>query len=190
MGNAKWWVCESCVSLNDLPANKCYKCREPKPAAPKLIDDEYSEVSGRQQRVGVTVDLSQVGDLTRPDPIEQAEPGGIMEAFDKVDDPYADLDGRRPTPPTPRYDPYAGDLEQQRVAPATPRPMRDPIRRGIDAIGGRQWADAYGTPPSTIPPPARPPQGAQGAPPPPPPPGTQSRPAMPPPRPREERGER
>jgi hypothetical protein len=185
MGNARWWVCESCVSLNDLPANKCYKCRDPKPAAPKLIDDEYSEVSGRQQRVGITVDLSQVGDLTRPDPAEQAEPGGIMEAFDKVEDPYADLDARQPPSPTPRYDPYAG-VGPPQATPAAPRPMRDPIRRGIEAIGGRQWADSY-EPPQAIPPQDRP---SQGTPPPAPPPGTQGRPVMPPPPPREERGER
>jgi len=40
MGKAKWWVCDSCKSLNDLPANKCYKCRAEKPANPTLMDDQ------------------------------------------------------------------------------------------------------------------------------------------------------
>ena len=149
MGKAKWWICDGCKSLNDVPANKCYKCRDPKPADPTLIDDEYSEVGGGQNRVGVTVDLAQVGHLTRPDPIEKAEPGGIMEAFDKVDDPYADLDARQAATPTPRYDPYAGDFERSQATQATtatPAPMREPTKRGIDAIGGRQWADEASAP--------------------------------------------
>ena len=149
MGKAKWWICDGCKSLNDVPANKCYKCRDPKPADPTLIDDEYSEVGGGQKRVGVTVDLSQVGDLTRPDPVEKAQPGGIMEAFDKVDDPYADLDARRAATPTPRYDPYAGDFEQPQATQATeatPPQMREPTKRGIDAIGGRQWVDEPSAP--------------------------------------------
>jgi hypothetical protein len=80
MGKAKWWVCDDCHSLNDLPANKCYNCRAGKPANPREIDDHYDEVV-TNQRVGITVDLSQVGDLSRPDPLETQSGGGIIEAF-------------------------------------------------------------------------------------------------------------
>ena len=190
MGTAKWWVCDSCTSLNDLPANKCYKCRVPKSADPTLIDDAYSQVGGGQ-RVGVTVDLSKVGDLTRPDPIETAEGGGIMEAFDSDADIYADIDG---TPATPRYDPYASG--PQPAAPPRPerRPLREPVKRGIDAIGGRHWTEepagpAEGAeeptgaaPPATgatVPPPA-PPAGAVPRPGVTEPPGTAPPPPVPP----------
>ena len=64
MGKARWWVCDDCTSLNDLPANKCYNCRVPKPGDPKLIDDNYSQVGGGQKRVGITVDLAKIGALT------------------------------------------------------------------------------------------------------------------------------
>ena len=101
MGKAKWWVCDDCKSLNDLPANKCYNCREPKPSDPRLFDDQYSQVGGGQQRVGITVDLDKVGDLTRPDPVETAAGGGIVEAFDQKDDIYGDVE--RQSTPTPRY---------------------------------------------------------------------------------------
>ena len=139
MGKAKWWVCDSCKSLNDLPASKCYKCRETKPGNPTLIDDQYSEVRGSQQRVGITVDLSKVGDLTRPDPLETADGGGIMEAFEETSDPYADLDGGQSS--TPRYDPYSGGYESgPAAARPTPRPLREPTKRSIDAIGGRPWS--------------------------------------------------
>lgn len=137
MGKAKWWVCEDCTSLNDLPANKCYKCRVSKPRDPKLFDDQYSHVGGGDQRVGITVDLANVGDLTRPDPVESAEGGSIMEAFDKTDDPYADIDQ---ADPTPRYDPYSGGPETPSQQ-AEPRPLREPTKRGIDALGGRGWAE-------------------------------------------------
>lgn len=153
MGKAKWWVCEGCVSLNDVPANKCYKCHQPKPSDPKLIDDQYSEVGG-EKRVGITVNLDKVGDLTRPDPTETAAGGAIMEAFDKTQDPSADVDPQQPTS-TPRYDPYAGTIEQpEQLAaartPAPPKPLREPTKRGIDALGSRMWAegsDVYADPP-------------------------------------------
>ena len=190
MGKAKWWVCDSCKSLNDLPANKCYKCRTAQPKDPTLIDDQYSKVGGGERRVGITVDLSQVGELTRPDPVETAQGGGVMEAFEKVDDPYADLDrmphaGRQPpaTPPpgAPRYDPYAGGYETEVEQPG-PKPLREPVRRGIDALGGLQWA-FDDDPPATAeaaaaPAPSAPPltPEPQSAPPPGPPPEQQSAP--------------
>ena len=75
MGKPKWWVCGGCKSLNDMPAAKCFNCRAAKPADPTLIDDHYSEVGSGARRVGVTVDLATVGDLTRPDPLETAKGG-------------------------------------------------------------------------------------------------------------------
>ena len=135
MGTAKWWVCDACKSLNDLPANKCYNCRGDKPDAPTLIDDQYSKVGGGENRVGVSVDMSKVGDLTRPDPIETAAGGALMEAFEKVDDPYADLDRKQQAGQAqsgaPRYDPYAGGYETPARPPEpqpTVRPMREPTR--------------------------------------------------------------
>ena len=205
MGTAKWWVCDSCKSLNDLPANKCYKCREPQPANPTLFDDQYGEVGGDQKRVGITVDLDQVGDLTQRDPIETAEGGGFVEAFEKTDDPYADLDSGQPA--TPRYDPYSGGYESAEASTqSTTTPIREPVKRGIDAVGGRHWntgldapdapdpvaqaapPPAQPPPPAAVPPPPAavppPPPGIVPPPPPgvvPPPPGVAPRPPMPPP---------
>ncbi len=142
MGKAKWWVCDGCKSLNDLPANKCYKCRERKPGNPTLIDDQYSQVGGGPERVGVTVDLSQVADLTRPDPIETQTGGAIMDAFNHDDDQPLRMDRTPDGPP----DPEAGQ--------PTPRPLRDPIPRGISAVGGRDWTEDM--PPLPAPEPAAP----------------------------------
>ena len=144
MGKAKWWVCESCTSLNDLPANKCYNCRVAKPGNAKLIDDQYSQVGGGEQRVGITVDLSKVADLTRPDPKETAEGGSFVQAFEQGDDAYEDV--ATDAPQTPRYDPYTGAFESTPSSPAEPRPIREPARRGIDAIGGRHWTEPEPTP--------------------------------------------
>ncbi len=194
MGKAKWWVCDSCKSLNDLPANKCYKCRETKPGNPTLIDDQYSEVRGSQQRVGITVDLSKVGDLTRPDPLETADGGGIMEAFEEASDPYADLDGGQSS--TPRYDPYSGGYEPgPAAAQPAPPPLREPTKRSIDALGDRPWTAQPAAPEAAQPSPpptegaaqsegAPSPPGVTPPPPgvtPPPPPGAVPRPPVPPP---------
>ncbi len=161
MGKAKWWVCDSCHSLNDLPANKCYKCRESKPANPRLMDDTYSEVGG-QQRVGITVDLSHLGDLVRPDPLETEEGGGIIEAFRAAGERSAsDPPQAQATPVSAPYDPYAPKTPQPSgTSTPGPRPMREPVRRGIDALGGqREWADD----PAGVTPPLPPAQSAGSA---------------------------
>jgi len=152
MGKAKWWVCEGCHSLNDLPANKCFSCHEPKPSNPRTLDDEYSEV-GSQQRVGITVDLAKVGDLTNPDPIEADRGGGFIEAFAAQEDQPSGAPAREP------YDPYAAgshvSAQRPAAAPQQPPvpPLREPVRRGIDQLGGaREWADA--SVPPEVPPPA------------------------------------
>jgi len=31
MGEADWWLCGGCLSLNNLAARKCYSCRQPRP---------------------------------------------------------------------------------------------------------------------------------------------------------------
>ncbi len=151
MGKAKWWVCSDCTSLNDLPANKCYKCRVEKPPSPRLIDDEYSEVHSVQSRVGVSVDLSKLGDLSARDPLETAKGGSVIEAFGNADaSPAAPAAIARP----PR--PAGPDWSKPRVMP--PAPLRDPTPRSISAIGGRPWSDAEATTPplpqaATAPPP-------------------------------------
>lgn len=195
MGKAKWWVCDSCSSLNDLPANKCYKCFTDKPADPKQIDDQYSHVAGGgDKRVGITVDLSTVGDLTRPDPIETEQGGAIMDAFRSTDEGGGETPAE--TSASRLYDPYEPHPPAPRASatPTASPPMREPEQRGIDAIGGRQWTEEAAPPappqpqqpqpplnpppPGAVPPPApgAPPQAGQyvappppqGAPPPPP----------------------
>ena len=159
MGKAKWWVCDDCHSLNDLPANKCYNCRAGKPANPRQMDDHYAEIPS-QQRVGITVDLSQLGDLTRPDPIETQDGGGIFEAFgdERAQQPQVEPPTRQP------YDPYATTPEPT-APPAGVRPLREPMRRGIDQLGGRRsWAEA----PDTTSAPLRPSPSGQPVPPAPP----------------------
>jgi hypothetical protein len=160
MGKAKWWVCGSCHSLNDLPANKCYKCRAPKGPAPRLIDDTYSEVGGAAKRVSVSIDRSRIGELSQRDPIEDQQGAGIVEAFG----PAAQGDrGDRPAgmPPTQRS--YSGvdpgqewdPVEAAGSGPAAsgggrprPQPLREPERRGIEILGVRPWAEPA-TPPSS-----------------------------------------
>lgn len=140
MGKAKWWVCDDCKSLNDLPANKCYKCFTSKPDSPSLMDDQYGHVGGGEsQRVGVTVDLDMVGDLTAPDPVETADGGGLVEAYGFDDDkPLASTQ----TVSTPAV---------------TPPPLREPERRSISQIASRHWTDGQQAPTTTAPPPASPP---------------------------------
>ncbi len=147
MGKPKWWVCGGCKSLNDMPAAKCYKCRAAKPADPTLIDDQYSEVSSGPSRVGITVDLATVGDLTRPDPLETAKGGEIMEAFGKPDVPD-DQPGGLPDesrrPPLrddgggPRGDGGGPDWSKPRVQPTSR--LREPTQRSISEVGERPWA--------------------------------------------------
>ena len=161
MGKARWWVCSDCTSLNDLPANKCYKCRAEKPASPRLIDDEYSEVNSGQSRVGVSVDLSKLGELSARDPLETAKGGSVIEAFGAEDAPPA-APAAAVQPPRP-----AGpDWSEERVIP--PAPLRDPTPRSISAIGGRPWSDgAATTPPPSQAAPMPPPSQAAPMPPPP-----------------------
>jgi hypothetical protein len=149
MGKAKWWVCEDCKSLNDMPANKCYKCRSRKPADPSLIDDQYGVVGGvAQKRVSITVDLSKIGELTAPDPVETAEGGAVMEAYGVDDDKPLESSG--------------GALEPGSPALPPPPPLRDPEPRSIADLGGRAWA-AEPEPPTSPAPPASPapPQSAR-----------------------------
>ena len=157
MGKAKWWVCSECTSLNDLPANKCYKCRAERPSSARLIDDEYSEVSSAQDRVSVSVDLSKLGDLSAPDPRESAKGGHVIEAFG-VEDAPATEPPAVPEPPRP----HGTDWSKPRVMP--PKPLRDPTPRGISAIGGRPWSGDGATTPLS-PPPAPVPQANGYAPP-------------------------
>lgn len=162
MGKAKWWVCDDCKSLNDLPANKCFNCRSPKPSNPVKIDDQYSQVAGGSSgRVGVSVDLSKVGDLTRPDPIETADGGGIIEAYNFRDDFSEDQ-------------PLESYRHRSLEPTAPPPPLREPKLRSIAEAGGLHWEETYqglGAPPpqgqpAGSPPPGTPPAGvAPGTPP-------------------------
>ena len=134
MGKAKWWVCGDCKSLNDKPANKCYKCRSPKPDNPTLMDDEYSEVGGGQQRVGITVDLTQV-DLATRDPKETQRAGGIYEDFV----PQTQQGGRYGAEDDQPLASSRADIEPA----APPPPLREPATRSIAEAGGRHWLKDY-----------------------------------------------
>ncbi len=124
MGKATWWVCDDCKSLNDLPANKCYNCRTARPVDPVLIDDQYDQVNaGAKKRVGISVDLSQVGSLIAPDPLERQQGGSIMEAF-----------------PQALVQPSPGSEDAGQPAPSIP-PIRPPKTRGIAEVGGLHWTE-------------------------------------------------
>ena len=149
-----------------MPAGKCYKCRVPKSADAVLMDDQYGEVAGSQKRVGITVDLATVGDLTAPDPIETQAASGFIEAFGRSDD-----------------EPLESASETLPASAATQDPLpplREPVRRSISEAGGRPWSEAPEPPPpsETPTPPSETPASSQE--PQQPPPGAQARPPMPP----------
>ena len=181
MGKARWWVCSDCKSLNDLPANRCYKCRVEKPANPRLIDDQYSDVGSTQARVGITVDLSKLAELTSPDPLETARGGGVIEAFHPQDAPSTKTEA-----PTSRMS-DTGWPPSRPDRSTSPRPLRDPTPRSIAEVGNRPWADALPPAPPRPAAPAAPPPDHAAPPPPaayaatPPPPGPLPHPGLPPP---------
>ena len=127
MAKARWWMCDGCRSLNDMPANKCYKCRSPRPANPTLLDDQYGQVGGAQARVGVSVDRSRVAELAARDPVESQKGGGVVDAFAAQDDQPVEsaraVGGAKPVPP----------------------PIREPVKRGISEIGGQDWRSSLPT---------------------------------------------
>ncbi len=139
MGKAKWWVCPGCQSLNDVPANKCYKCRVKKPAAPVLLDDQYGHLQS-ERRVGITVERRKVAEIAARDPIERQKGTGVVEAFD---------DEAEEQPPT------AQGTSSARAAAPPLRPIRDPVKRGIAQAGGMDWRDSFG-PLEELPPGAEP----------------------------------
>jgi hypothetical protein len=167
-----------------LPASKCYNCRVERPAHPSLIDDQYGSVSSGQARVGITVDLAKLAELTSPDPRETAKGGGVIEAFAK-DDEHATAAGSQLNRPS-----GTSQAQGQPVRPPPmprppsappPRPLRDPTPRSIAEVGNRPWADgspsmappappalAPPAPPNIVPPGAPPPPGAGAWPPKPP----------------------
>jgi hypothetical protein len=132
MAKARWWVCAACKSLNDLPANKCYKCRAGKPADPMLLDEHYGSVAP-QQRVSISVDLHRIGELSRPDPKETQPPSvskaifgttvaqGSQVVYGALDDEPLESARRADEPKTP------------------PRPLREPVKRGLAEAGGYHW---------------------------------------------------
>jgi hypothetical protein len=125
MPAAKWWICDSCKSLNDLPARKCYNCRAGKPANPSILDDHYTQVGGGQQRVGIRVSRSMISELAARDPKETEPSRGVIEAYGAQDDQ---------------------PLESARQAdlPTTlPPPLRDPVPRSIADLGGRHWLEGF-----------------------------------------------
>lgn len=120
-------MCDGCRSLNDMPANKCYKCRSPRPANPTLLDDQYGQVGGAQARVGISVDRSRVAELAARDPVESQKGGGVVDAFAAQDDEPVEsaraVGGAKPVPP----------------------PIREPVKRGISEIGGQDWRSGLPT---------------------------------------------
>ena len=139
MGKAKWWVCPGCQSLNDVPANKCYKCRVKKPAAPVLLDDQYGHLQS-ERRVGITVERRKVAEIAARDPIERQKGTGVVEAFDD------EAEGQPPT---------AQGTSSARASAPPLRPIRDPVKRGIAQAGGMDWRDSLG-PLEELPPGAEP----------------------------------
>jgi hypothetical protein len=109
-----------------MPATKCYKCRLPRPASPTLLDDQYAQVGGAAPRVAISVDRAKISELAARDPIESQPGTGIVEAFDvggtQDDEP---LEGAR----------WSASPPDRPVL----RPMRDPVRRSIAAVGGLDW---------------------------------------------------
>ncbi len=122
-------MCDGCRSLNDMPANKCYKCRSPRPASPTLLDDQYGQVGEAKARVGVSVDRSRVAELAARDPLESQKGGGVVDAFAAKDDEPVEsaraVGGAKPVPP----------------------PIREPVKRGISEIGGQDWRSSLPTVP-------------------------------------------
>jgi hypothetical protein len=127
-------MCDGCRSLNDMPANKCYKCRAPRPASPTLLDDQYGQVSDKP-RVGVSVELSRVAELAARDPRETQKSAGVFEAFTAQDD--QPIESARTSDPafTTRA---AASMGTAGNKPAPP-PIREPVRRGISELGGQDW---------------------------------------------------
>ncbi len=168
MGKPKWWVCSGCKSLNDIPAAKCYKCRAAKPADATLIDDQYSEVSSGTPRVGISVDLAMVGDLIRPDPLETAKGGELMEAFGEPGEQPGGPPDEWSRPPLrddgggPRDDGGGPDWSKPPVQPTSR--LREPTQRSISEVGERPWAGDPAPGPTGPASPA-PTPGAQGRPP-------------------------
>jgi translation initiation factor IF-2 len=122
MGQMSWWVCDECKSLNDLPAKKCYKCRAAKPSNARVVNPVADLGTGQPKRVGVSVKLSDVGDLSSPDPKErQAGTGGVFEAYGAQDD--QPIESLRPA------------AEPSSRPPA----LREPPKRGIGEAGGVHW---------------------------------------------------
>jgi hypothetical protein len=116
VGSAKWWVCDGCKSLNDVPAKKCYNCRTKRPDKPTLIDDSYSEVKTKG-RVSVSVDRSMVAALVAPDPSETARKSSFDDMPALVHGGVPGNDGTD-----------------------TATLMREPPKRSIAVIGERAWA--------------------------------------------------
>ena len=126
MAKARWWLCDSCKSLNDIPATKCYKCRAMRPARPTILDDQYAQVGGPTSRVAISVDRSKISELAARDPIETEQGSGILDAFT-----VASAQDELPLESALTPGTHGG-------RPA-PRPIREPVRRGIAAAGGLDW---------------------------------------------------
>lgn len=134
-----------------MPANKCYNCRVARPSSPALIDERYDQVSaGSGKRVGISVDLAQVGTLVAPDPMERYKGGEIMEAFNIRP---AQAGGARSEPdtrsaavpaPTPASVPAAAPSAAREAMPAPP-PIRPPRERSIAEVGGMHWTEQLET---------------------------------------------
>jgi hypothetical protein len=127
-------MCDGCRSLNDMPANKCYKCRTPRPASPTLLDDQYGQVSDKP-RVGVRVDLSRVAELASRDPLETQKGAGVFEAFTAQDD--MPIESARATGPA--FTTGAADATGAAGRKPAPPPIREPVQRGISELGGQDW---------------------------------------------------
>ena len=143
MAKARWWMCDGCRSLNDMPANKCCnKCRAPRPASPTLLDDQYGQVSDKP-RVGVSVELSRVagtGSATiQGDPEERRRLRGVHGAGRPA---CRERSRRWMVEPSRLVQRLDGNGRQRQ-----PPPIREPVKRGISELGGQDWR--IGAPPAS-----------------------------------------
>ncbi len=156
-------MCDGCRSLNDMPANKCYKCRASRPASPTLLDDQYGQVGGKP-RVGISVDLSRVAELAARDPVEAQKGAGVFEAFTAQDD----LPVESARAKGPAFATGAAAATGAAGLKPMPPPMREPVQRGISELGGQDWrrglppvpASGFAPPPGVTAPPPSPPGSA------------------------------
>jgi hypothetical protein len=155
MGEADWWLCATCQSLNNLSARKCYSCRAKKPKqavhASQLLG--YQPVESWDGRI--TMRMNEWPDAAQDEADSQAKPPPLRDPIQR------DTLAVAPRPPQgarieyrdpPEIAPPAPDLWTGIVAPPSARvqtaSFQDP--QGFVAVGPVARSDAPDAPdPST-----------------------------------------